>query len=125
MNLAAALITTINYSHDIATAILAVSGATLWIMWATFPSDAGSTAAPHLIGIYHNITRLAKYSLWWILAAGVPRIIFYTEYEWSREAGDLQVVAIVIKHIVMFLLVGTGLFFWARLSKKVKAAVSK
>ncbi len=117
-----AVIMAVNYSHDIATALLAVSGAALAILWATFPADAGSATTLYAAEIYHNVTRLAKYSLWWILAAGVPRIIFYTEYEWSRRAGDLQVIAIVIKHIVMFLLVGTGLFFWARLSKKVNAA---
>lgn len=114
------VIMAVNYSHDIATALLAVSGATLWMLWATFPSGAGSATMRYFTRVYEKVSRLAKYSLWWILAAGVPRIIFYTEYEWSREAGDLQVVAIIIKHIVMFLLVGTGIFYWTRLDRKIK-----
>ena len=63
---------------------------------------------------------MAKYSLIYILVAGVPRVIFYEEYEWSRIAGDLQIVAIIIKHVVMFLLVGTGFYFWIKLGKKVR-----
>lgn len=119
-HLAPSIIMAVNYSHDIATALLAVSGAALWIISASYPAGAGAATAGYFTRVYRNVTRLAKFSLWWILAAGVPRIIFYTEYEWSTQAGDLQVVAIIIKHIVMFLLVGTGLFFWARLGKKVK-----
>jgi hypothetical protein len=46
--------------------------------------------------------------------------LFYTQYEWSDAAGDLQVIAIIIKHVVMFLLVGTGLFYWSKLAKRVK-----
>ena len=111
---------TISYSHDIATALLAVSGAGLWMISAFYPAQEGPGTGRYFIAIYKNVTRLAKYSLWWILVAGVPRIIYYTEYEWTDRAGDLQVVAIIIKHIVMFLLVGTGLFFWARLGKKVR-----
>ncbi len=115
-----AVIMAATYSHDIATALLAVSGATLWIMSAYFPTNAAPGTARYCIAAYQNVTKLAKYSLWWILGAGVPRIVFYTDYEWSSKAGELQVVAIIIKHIVMFLLVGTGLFFWNRLGRKVK-----
>jgi hypothetical protein len=119
-HLAAAVIMTISYSHDIATALLAVSGAALWMISAFYPANAGPGTAKYFTAIYANVTALAKYSLWWILVAGVPRIAFYTDYEWATQAGDLQVVAIIIKHVVMFLLVGTGLFFWARLGKKVR-----
>jgi len=115
------IIMTINYSHDIATALLAVSGVGMWIISAAYPRQASTETEFYFVRVYRNMTRLAKYSLLWILAAGVPRIVFYTDYEWSTAAGDLQVVAIIIKHVVMFLLVGTGLFYWSKLGKKVRA----
>lgn len=114
------VIMTINYSHDIATALLAVSGAALWIISRSYAEVRGTANVFYFIEVYRGITRLAKYSLIWILAAGVPRIIFYREYEWASQAGDLQVVAIIIKHIVMFLLVGTGIYHWSRLARRVQ-----
>jgi hypothetical protein len=108
---------TINYSHDIATALLAASGAALWMLSRHYPPDATPAARRYFISLYVGITRIAKGSLVWILLAGVPRIIFYTRFEWSDLAGDLQIVAIAIKHVVMFLLVGMGAHFWIKLGK--------
>jgi len=109
-----------NYSHDIATAILAISGAAMWMLSRNYPESATQEMELYFVRIYQSITKMAKYSLIWILIAGVPRVTFYKQYEWSTTAGDLQVIAIMIKHIVMFLLVGTGLFYWSKLSRRVK-----
>jgi hypothetical protein len=114
------LIMTSNYSHDIATAFLAVSGATLWILSRSYPESSGSGMGLYFVRVYQGVIRVAKFSLAWILIAGVPRVIFYRQFEWSNMAGDLQVVAIIIKHIVMFFLVGTGLFYWHKLDKRVR-----
>ncbi len=103
------------YSHDIATAFLAVSGFSLVMLYHMRPGGASSDLITFYSGICRKVTRAAKLSLAWILIAGVPRTIFYKEYEWSEAAGNLQIVAIVIKHIVMFVLVGTGLLYWHRL----------
>lgn len=110
-----------NYSHDIATAFLAVSGLTMWIISKEHLKPESAEMEHYFPGIYRSITRMAKYSLAWILLAGVPRIVFYTQYEWSDMAGELQVVAIIIKHIVMFLLVGMGLYYWSKLDKRIKS----
>ena len=113
------LIMTINYSHDIATAVLAVSGVMMLFLSRMYPAPTGKETDLFFIRTYEVIRKSARYSLEWILVAGVPRIIFYMQFEWSNMAGDLQVIAIIIKHVVMFLLVGMGLFYWFRLSKKV------
>ena len=112
---------TINYSHDVATALLAASGVALWMLSKNFPADATQATERYFIGAYRGISRVAKDSLYWIVLAGVPRVFFYMQYEWSDLAGDLQVVAVVIKHIVMFLLVGTGVYYWVKLGRQVKA----
>ena len=111
---------TVNYSHDIATALLAASGAAMWMLWKGYPAGADRATEHYFIRTYRGITRIAKDSLYWILLAGIPRVFFYMRYEWSDLAGDLQIVAVVIKHIVMFLLVGTGVYCWIRLGKRVK-----
>lgn len=114
------IIMTINYSHDIATALLAASGAALWMLSRHYPVDASPAAGRYFLTMYHSISRVAKGSLVWILLAGVPRVVFYLQYEWSDLAGDLQIVAIVTKHVVMFLLVGTGIHFWIKLGKQAR-----
>jgi len=118
---ASILIMTINYSHDIATAFLAVSGMMMFFLSNVYPASAGQESDLFFIRIYEKIRKSARYSLEWILLAGVPRIIFYMQFEWSTMAGDLQVIAIIIKHIVMFLLVGTGIYSWVRLNRKVQS----
>lgn len=120
-----ALIVTNNYSHDIATALLFVSGIMMWILSNEFSATKDGESELYFIGLHRNVTGLAKYSLIWVLAAGVPRITFYKEFEWSDMAGDLQIIAIIIKHIVMFLLVGTGIYYWHRLNRKAKNLIAK
>lgn len=110
----------VNYSHDIATAFLTVSGLALWMLSRSFPDDGDRAARRRFADLYGKVRKMTRYSLEWVLLAGVPRIVFYRTFEWSNRAGDLQVVAIVIKHIVMFTLVGGGAYFWLNLHRKVK-----
>ena len=109
-----------NYSHDIATAFLAVSGFMLWVLSRHYPESDDKAIIFHFITLYNSIKTIAKYSLIWILIAGVFRVTFYNQFEWSDTAGDMQVVVIGIKHVVMFLIVGIGITHWLRLDKKVK-----
>ncbi len=114
------LLMTINYSHDIATALLAASGAAMWLLSRNYPADSSPATEQFFLRAYRSVTRIAKDSLYYILIAGVPRVVFYMRYEWSDLAGSMQVVAVVIKHIVMFLLVGGGIYYWIRLGRQVK-----
>lgn len=107
-----------NYSHDIATAFLAVSGSAMWLLSRTYRSSEGKESDLLFIRIHESLRNMARYSLEWIVIAGIPRIIFYQQFEWSPMAGGLQVVAIVIKHIFMFTLVGAGIYYWTRLNKR-------
>jgi sterol desaturase/sphingolipid hydroxylase (fatty acid hydroxylase superfamily) len=115
----------INYSHDIATAFLAVSGAMMLFLSKLHSVTSIRETDLVFVKIYEVIRKSARYSLEWILIAGVPRIIFYQQVEWSPMAGDLQVIAIGIKHIAMFLIVGVFLYYWANLNRRVKALKMK
>jgi len=119
------LVMTLNYSHDIATALLATSGAALWMLSRHYPSAVEPGAEAFFVRVHYGLTRLAKYSLIWVLLAGVPRIAVYRTYDWADSAGDLQIVVIALKHAVMFLLVGAGLFYWVKLGRKAKELRSK
>ena len=64
---------------------------------------------------------LARFSLAWIVLGGIPRTIFYREFEWANAAGRAQVLALVVKHVVAFAFVAAGAVLWARLRRRVSA----
>jgi uncharacterized membrane protein len=109
-----------NYSHDIATAFLFISAVGLYLLSKTMSLIEGPEDRESFLVLFRRFTLMARVSLVWVLLAGVPRVVFYKQLEWSQMAGQMQVVAIIIKHIFMFLLVGTGILHWRRLSKKAK-----
>ncbi len=111
----------LNYSHDIATAFLVVSGVLMVILYKKRNNLLSGTSFKEFASFYRFNRLVAEGALLWILVAGVPRTIFYKKYEWSYLAGQLQVGAIVVKHIVMFVLVGALVYYWLRLSSFIKA----
>ncbi|RMG69281.1 MAG: hypothetical protein D6710_09140 [Nitrospirae bacterium] len=109
-----------SYSHDIATAFLTVSGILMVILYLKREELMGLGSQEAFVEVYRRVKLIAEASLLWILLAGVPRTVFYKKMEWSYIAGDTQIVAIGIKHVVMFLLVGALSYYWIRLSKYIK-----
>lgn len=110
-----------NYLHDVATAMLACSGVVMWIIVRHFrfsTQDAGSTK--YFLKIYQSVTKLARFSLSWILIGGIPRIIFYKDFEWANAVGKGQVPALIVKHILAFIFVGAGAYMWLKISKRIK-----
>lgn len=110
-----------NYSHDIATAFLVVSAVALWIISASYPQSSDKADELYFVEAHQAVSRAARYSLVWVLLAGVPRVIFYKRYEWSNIAGYGQVPAILAKHVVIFVLVVLGIYYWVRVRKRVRS----
>lgn len=104
-----------NYFHDVATALLASSGAAMWVMLRAWDRAGSPRDAPALAAIFRAMARLARLSLAWIFVGGVPRLWFYQDFEWANAAGRGQVVALGVKHVLMFALVAVGGLSWWRL----------
>ena len=115
------LIMVVNYSHEIATAFLAVSVLAMWDLARRCPDSGDADLERYYIRICKRITRMAQYALCWILLSSLPRTLYYAKYEAFNAAGDLQVTVIIIMHVVMIGLLASGLYYWLRLAKKVKA----
>ncbi len=111
------LISINNYSHDAAAAFLAASLAVVWILSRNFPSSGDPALDASFVLVYSGVARTARYSFCWLLIAGIPRAIFFREYESSG--------VMVIKYGIMALLAGIGLLSWGRLSKKTGHLRSK
>lgn len=109
-----------NYFHDVATALLAASGVALWVMMKRYESGNAGVDA-YFMRIYRGMTRLAKFSLLFILIGGVPRTLFYRSFEWANAVGHGQIPALIVKHIMVFAFVALGVNLWIKLGRKVKA----
>jgi cytochrome c oxidase assembly factor CtaG len=120
MNESAAIVLMMNnYLHDVATALLVAGGYVMWVVWKCLDPEAGHDAVRYFIRMYYRITKLARFSFLWILVFGVPRVIYYREFEWSNMAGRGQVPALIVKHILAFTLVAGGAVLWMKVRKQV------
>ena len=113
-----------NYFHDVATALLAASAFALWSLVRLQDSMGGEASPRFFLAAYSRMARFAKVSLVWILLGGIPRTIFYRDFEWANAAGRGQVPALVAKHILMFALVGLGAWGWYGLHRRRRALLS-
>lgn len=109
-----------NYFHDVATALLLASGIVMWLIAKKLGSSRDNAVIHYFLNLYNGITCLAKFSLAWIIIGGIPRTIFYTEFEWANAAGKGQITALIVKHILALIFVGSGAHIWIRLHKRVK-----
>jgi hypothetical protein len=110
-----------NYFHDVATALLLASGVAAWVMFRKYEDNNTSEVNEYFLRIYRSMTRLAQFSLVWIIIGGIPRTIFYKDFEWANAVGKNQVPALIVKHILAFIIVGTGAYVWLKISRRIKA----
>ncbi len=110
-----------NYFHDVATALLLASGYLIWVIVKRYDASVKTReTTEYFLNIYGKVVKLAKFSLIWIILGGIPRTIFYTEFEWANAAGKGQIAALIVKHILAFAFVGGGAHIWIRINKRVK-----
>lgn len=109
-----------NYFHDVATALLAASAFTLYAISRVQSVSDDMASTRFFIETYDILVKFFKFALWWIILGGIPRTIFFTSFEWNHFADKLQVPALMVKHVLMFVLVVWGVIAWKRLKHKVE-----
>lgn len=109
-----------NYFHDVATGLLVASAISLYVVMKQYEGTDSPQTDAFFIRVYDSMTRLARFAFWWIIIGGVPRTYFYTSFEWANSVAGLQVPAIIVKHVIVFALVGMGINMWIKLNRKVR-----
>ena len=109
-----------NYFHDMATGLLVGSGFALHAIIPIQASMNTPQATLFFLKTHRQMVKLFKFSLWWVILGGVPRTIFYTSFEWANAAGNHQIAALGVKHVMMFTVVVWGIVAWRRMQKKVQ-----
>ena len=92
----------------------------MWVMTKKLGHVTEEKVINYFLHIYGKVTTLARISLAWIIIGGMPRTIYYKEFEWANAAGKNQIPALMVKHILFFIFVGTGAYIWIKLNRRVK-----
>lgn len=114
-----------NYFHDVATALLLASGVAMWLIMQRLGTTADEAVSRYFLSLHQGMTRLAKVALIWIVLGGIPRTLFYTEFEWANAAGKGQIPALIVKHVLFFLFVGAGAHLWVKINRQARSIQEK
>jgi hypothetical protein len=109
-----------NYFHDVATAMLAASGAVLWVFIKKYEGLRDAEATDYFLRIYGGMTKVARFSLYWILLGGVPRTLFFRKYELANAIEHRQIPALIAKQLLALAFVVAGVLLWLKIAGKVK-----
>lgn len=108
-----------NYFHDLASGLLLCSAVIMLALLKGLRGNPSAGALELYFFIYEKMSCFAKFSFIWILLGGVVRVAAYRSYEWSDAAGRGQIPALIGKHIFFTILIGSGVFYWIKLKRKV------
>lgn len=114
------LITVNNYFHDFAAALLVTSAYAVFVLARTAEKRGEVESLRYFVNVYSRLTFLGRVSLGWIILAGVVRLYNFNQFEWVQAVGQDQVPALIAKHILFFTIVGAGVYYWRKLSRKVR-----
>ena len=110
-----------NYVHDVATGLLLLSA--LWLGWSA--RDLGLAPSAETLGVfrrsYRRCVRFAVGSIAVIVATGVVRTVYFMRFEWLPAMGKGLVPVLVLKHVLIFALLGAGLYAWVGLRRRLAA----
>lgn len=121
-SLAKVLVIMNNYFHDVATAMLFSSAIVMWLLGRKAAAD-GADAVRWFAGSYRTLTRVAQFSIVWIILGGIPRTIWFQQVEWNfaDPSNEYLFTALMVKHAVMWILVVGGVVLWARMRKLISS----
>ena len=120
--LAGVIIMMNNYFHDVATAMLVASAFVLWAALKIYDHSPNEPrVTDYFLKVYKGMTNVAKISLFWILIGGIPRTLFFRNFEWANAMEHSQIHALIIKHILAFSLVAGGVYLWLSLNGRINS----
>ena len=108
-----------NYVHDVATGLLLLSA--LWLGWSA--RDLGPSPSAETLAVFHRSYRRCLRFVWGsivaIVATGMVRALHFEEFEWMPALGRGLVPVLVLKHVLIFAMLGVGGWAWVRLRKRL------
>jgi uncharacterized membrane protein len=110
-----------NYMHDFATALVVVCSYAMLLLVRYAEKNSSRETTSMVLSIYPKMLHLTAGSFIFLILAGVVRSFTYENYEWAEAAGRGQIAALMIKHVLLFILFGYGIYLWVKVYRRVKA----
>lgn len=110
-----------NYFHDFATALVVVCTYGMLFMVRYAKKKGGQDSRQMVLALYPKMVHLTGGSVVFVFIAGIVRAFTYKEFEWNNAVESGQVLALTIKHIILFILFAYGIYLWLIVHRKVKA----
>jgi len=108
-----------NYVHDVATGLLLLSA--LWLGWSA--KDLGATPSAETLAVfrasYQRCLRFVWGSIGVIIATGIVRTVYFMRFEWLPAMGRGLVPVLILKHVLIFSMLGAGLYAWVQLRRRL------
>ncbi|MDA8079384.1 MAG: hypothetical protein M0Z79_10655 [Nitrospiraceae bacterium] len=115
-----ALIALNNYIHDMAIAMLAASGAVLWIVLSRQGSAASTASLQTLVRLHRSMSHVVIFCLVLITACAIPRILFFRSLELARAVEDRFTAGLTARHILSLITVVAGVWLWMKVNRRMK-----
>jgi len=109
-----------NYFHDVATAMLLACGIALWVIIKQREGIKDPVAADYFLKLARGINGVAKFSLAWIILAGIPRVLTFKSFEWPNAVEKHHEAGLIAKYAIAVAMMIVGAWLWAKLSKRIR-----
>lgn len=109
-----------NYFHDVATAMLVACSFSLWVALVKYGMQEDQMKKEFFARLYRAIRKVVIFSWVWIVAAGAIRIVTFRRFEWVNAVEKHHEAALMVKYAVAAVMIITGAYTWAVLSRKAE-----
>ncbi len=116
----AALLMLNNYCHDIATAMLMASGMIMWIILRRLGNTESPEVRSFMFSLYAGISKIVTFSLIWLAAGAVPRILTFSTFEFADALAKNHLPGLIAEHLSAFAMVLGGSYLWISLIRRIK-----
>lgn len=110
------LLMILNYFHDLAVALLATNIIVIFILGKYL--DRRGKSLEVMPELFRKLSRVTYIALTFVIVMGGVRAWFFMEYEWNTAAGEGQIAALVVKHILLVAITIFGIVGQMRYCKK-------
>lgn len=106
-----------NFFHDFSVALLFACLLVMTFVYKASVKDPASANRDFAYAMFRWLNKVIIGSWTFIIAGGVIRTLAYEQYEWMEAAGRGQVVALIIKHMLLISFVIGGTVLQLRLRR--------
>ena len=110
-----------NYFHDVATAMLLACGIAMWLLLKQLEKSRDGSVVSYFARLSKGISRLAQFSIAWIIIGGIPRLLTFNSFEWANAVEKHHEAGVIAKYLIASAMMAASAYLWMVLRKKVMA----